>query len=1018
MAEGGNEVNVKFGASIDDLKSKLGEVSGIFDELLKHWKGFAAAAAGGAAFSEIIGDTIKINSAANGLSKTLGITAEEAGTLNTALGDIGSDAETYSGAFLKFNRSLRQNSEELKNLGVDVAGFTSGQKSSNQLFQEAIKIVGQYKPGIDQTQVAMQLFGRNVDDVRKLLKLNNDVLEEARKKNEELNLTITKEGLDAVKKYKLALNDVHDVYDGIVKTIGEAVIPIFTESANQLASFGPTIVEGTKYAVGVFVELWRGARDLVFEVVGAIVDIAGAVRDALHDLFGGETLSAMQIFKNALAVVQIVFIGFRIAVEEVVNIVKTGIAVMSSAFGYFATVADKALHLDFAGAKAEFQAGVDERNRILAEGVARAVAIASKGAEDLDRAAMRPLTPQAQGTPANAAPGSGTKTTPIVDKTAQAQAAALAAALMQLQKAQEEGSLALAKEYLAESQSLLDDQYKQNLVSIDTYYATKLSIEKAGIDLSIAAKQRELDAAKAAEKAVPAGAAHEAERVKMQTQEAKLLAEVNILTAQRGDVERKNAAEFRIAQQQRIDALSQVAVGAQKSSADNQIGREKSDLDALRQMRQISADEAFEIQRKLEERSFAAAAEALDAKQQLVHDDVVKQAELNAERLNLEQQHQNRIVEIDRAATLQSARYSLQAQQSVQDGFATMVDDLLTGVDKISDVWRKFEISIANAFTHLIAQKFTDQLFDVTGINKAIDTMVNVVTTGLQTILSKFITTKTTQVVLENTTAAKTKAVESASAASSVATESAAVAQRTAAELEAETIRTASATSGSTARMALIETEGVAAITMQQAVTVAGILGYAAEAAVAAMASVAAIPFYGWAMAPEVGAATYAAGLAYLASAAGGWGDVPEDQLAQIHRKEMVLPAPLAAGIRDMIGSGGVNPLMQATTMINQAFAQGASADHGYGAAAANGPQWSMPTAAFSSVAQTRAGASPSSSAIDAARQGVAGGQGDVHLHVSAIDGQDVKRFFEQNKRPLANTLRQMGRDAMPVKGG
>lgn len=80
----------------------------------------------------------------------------------------------------------------------------------------------------------------------------------------------------------------------------------------------------------------------------------------------------------------------------------------------------------------------------------------------------------------------------------------------------------------------------------------------------------------------------------------------------------------------------------------------------------------------------------------------------------------------------------------------------------------------------------------------------------------------------------------------------------------------------------------------------------AASAATGAMASVAAIPYYGWAMAPEVGASTFALAEGYqasIASAAGGY-ELPSDQLVYAHKDEMVLPAKLSNGIRDMIDAG------------------------------------------------------------------------------------------------------------------
>jgi hypothetical protein len=93
----------------------------------------------------------------------------------------------------------------------------------------------------------------------------------------------------------------------------------------------------------------------------------------------------------------------------------------------------------------------------------------------------------------------------------------------------------------------------------------------------------------------------------------------------------------------------------------------------------------------------------------------------------------------------------------------------------------------------------------------------------------------------------------------------------------------------------------------QKATAISSVTANSGIAATAAMASVAAIPFYGWAMAPEVGAATFAEGMAYLASASASGGfDIPAGQnpITQLHAREMVLPASLADPIRDMASGG------------------------------------------------------------------------------------------------------------------
>ncbi len=90
---------------------------------------------------------------------------------------------------------------------------------------------------------------------------------------------------------------------------------------------------------------------------------------------------------------------------------------------------------------------------------------------------------------------------------------------------------------------------------------------------------------------------------------------------------------------------------------------------------------------------------------------------------------------------------------------------------------------------------------------------------------------------------------------------------------------------------------------------VAEVATNAAVGASAAGASVAAIPYVGWAMVPEVMASTYAAimAMAPAAAAEDGWWEVPGAPITQLHPREMVLPAKEAQGLRDLVGGSGTN---------------------------------------------------------------------------------------------------------------
>jgi hypothetical protein len=81
------------------------------------------------------------------------------------------------------------------------------------------------------------------------------------------------------------------------------------------------------------------------------------------------------------------------------------------------------------------------------------------------------------------------------------------------------------------------------------------------------------------------------------------------------------------------------------------------------------------------------------------------------------------------------------------------------------------------------------------------------------------------------------------------------------------------------------------------------------KAAASAWASISAIPVVGPFLAPAVAAGVVASVIAlgmHMSSAAGGWDNVPSDQIAQIHKQEMILPASIANPLRSAIAGGGI----------------------------------------------------------------------------------------------------------------
>ena len=1009
MAE--NDVNVRFGAQIDDLKSKVGEVQNIFKDLTQRFVVLAAAAAGGAAFSNFIDEANQMNIAAEKASRTIGITASEAGILAVAIDDIAAkmgttaNLDTYTSSFMKFNRMLKANSEDLKKMGVDVDGLKNGTKTSNQLFEEALQIVPKYAAGIDQTQVAMKMFGRSVQDVQVLMQLNKKALEDARKAAKDLNLTITAEGVKAAEDYRVAMDNVGDVLQGFKKTIGEAVMPMFTEFATQLASFGPTLIEVTQDAVNTFIEIWTALRETVtatIEVIVAAVNVAGAV---IETVFGKDGPGAMQIFRNALGIVLAAFVAFRIGFQEIANALKTGLEVIAVGFRTFAAVAERALALDFAGAKAAWKAGIDERNRVLAQGIERAVQIAERGAADLDKALVSGPTggPKAS-TPAGQSGTGGTKKAALEDPGAAAKAAALAAAQNALEKARTEASLALQQEYLRQAQSIYDDAYAKNLITTQQFYAAQLAIQLQGTDAELAAKREEA----AAVAKLGAKTSDPVQKTKFQAQEVALAGQINVLEAKRVDQIRASGIAYAQAEQERADAMAKVASGSAQSTGNNSIAGEKAALDQLKALRQISAQDAFAIERDLAVRSYGVAMSAAQAKQELVRGDAVKQAEVNAEVEALQQAHQARMLEIDRQAALESARYSLQAQDSISSSFTKMIDGLISGYTTLQDAVREFGRNVADTFTNLIAQRFTEQLFDAAGVNQAIDALVNAATNMVDAIVRKFIGGEAAKTAATTAGTARRKAVETSGAVTTETIE----AGKTAAVVASSTAQSTAAVASAAIRETADVTASETSIAATGASAIANIAAKAWEAAASVYAAIASIPYVGPFLAPVMAIAAGAAVLGFIgriASSAGGDDQVGQDRLNLVHKDETILSRPFATGLRKLVGEGGITPVTAAVDQVQRTLASAANKS--------DSP--SLPTtlpASTSAVGRINEAANPSSSQVSEAQSMLSSRGGEVKFTVNAIDATGVKKFLMSNGREIAKSMQNQGRNFVGLK--
>jgi len=293
----------------NQVRSDLGKVEDLVGSVTKRFAAWAAVVAGGSVLKGSIDATNAFTKEALSLSKALGINTQEAATLNVALGDVYSSAETMTTAASKMAKQLRTNEADLNALGLVTRDANGNLRNMRDLLMEAVPILNSYEEGTARTVATQLMFGKGADELGALLKLNNQVIEDARQKQEELGLVVGVKNVEATKRYRAVMNDVGDVLLAVKKAIGDAVMPMFTRMGEWFTAIGPAAVVVIRGAIGGLIStfwalkngvlvVWEVLDSMVFSVAEPIKAFATAMAQLLSGDFKGATETMMNWPQN------------------------------------------------------------------------------------------------------------------------------------------------------------------------------------------------------------------------------------------------------------------------------------------------------------------------------------------------------------------------------------------------------------------------------------------------------------------------------------------------------------------------------------------------------------------------------------------------------------------------------------------------------------------------------------------------------------------------------------------------
>lgn len=185
-----------------------------------------------------------------------GLSAEEASKWVSVTDDLGVNAADMEKAFLRLNKEIGEGDGVVAEYGIELKRTADGAADVNGTMLETIKVVNGIKDPTERARVAQELFGRSYANVAEIIFDDAEKVAAALESTSEAQIFDDDE-IAKAREYRAAMDQLGDVLVDLKYTVGEVVVPVLTDMANQLVD-----IKDAADAVPGGASGWKKAFDL------------------------------------------------------------------------------------------------------------------------------------------------------------------------------------------------------------------------------------------------------------------------------------------------------------------------------------------------------------------------------------------------------------------------------------------------------------------------------------------------------------------------------------------------------------------------------------------------------------------------------------------------------------------------------------------------------------------------------------------------------------------------------------
>jgi len=224
-AEGGmGKFKAGAGVALDSVKANAGAMA----------LGAGAAIAGFAV--KAVGDFSKLALEVDKFRNTTGLTLDQSSEWVSYTGDLGIQAESMVKIFNRLGKAATDQLPAFKELGVEIAFGPDGAADLEKTFLRVNDAINSLDDPVAQAKYRADLFGRGWMDAAELINMSSDEITTALSGVKDFEV-IDEEEIQKAKDLRAAQDELGDALARLSVTLGEALIPAFTQATEAAKPF-------------------------------------------------------------------------------------------------------------------------------------------------------------------------------------------------------------------------------------------------------------------------------------------------------------------------------------------------------------------------------------------------------------------------------------------------------------------------------------------------------------------------------------------------------------------------------------------------------------------------------------------------------------------------------------------------------------------------------------------------------------------------------------------------------------